>query len=93
MTLNAQFLYNHIGGIMVSVLAQSVVDRGFESGSEKLSIQGHTTLKQSFILIYQASEEKRFKYAGYNLTLIIYNNLLKLYWKINDYMVNSDNIN
>jgi hypothetical protein len=60
---------------------------------EKLSIQGHTTLKQSFILIYQASEEKRFKYAGYNLTLIIYNNLLKLYWKINDYMVNSDNIN
>jgi hypothetical protein len=33
MTLNAQFLYNHIGGIMVSVLAQSVVDRGFEPGS------------------------------------------------------------
>jgi hypothetical protein len=30
MTLNAQFLYNHIGGVMVSVLAQSVVDHGFK---------------------------------------------------------------
>ena len=59
----------------------------------KLSIQGHTTLEQSFILTYQASEEKGFKYAGYNLTLIIDINLLKLYWKINDYRVNSDNIN
>ena len=30
----------------------------------KLIIQGQTTLEQSFILIYKASEEKGFKYAG-----------------------------
>jgi hypothetical protein len=38
MTLNAQFLYNHIGGIMVSVLAQGVVDRGFESGTGQTKV-------------------------------------------------------
>jgi hypothetical protein len=81
---------------MVSVLAQSVVDHGFEPGSgqtKDYEIGICCLSAKDAALRRKSKEEKRFKYAGYNLTLIIYNNLLKLYWKINDYMVNSDNIN